>query len=79
MCVGVVGDELMCRVGPHAYDEALEQRGCREMTFTGKPMKGYVYVGEDGVRTKKELAQWIGLCLAFNGEAKAAKKKKKSQ
>lgn len=76
MCVGVVGDEMMCRIGPHVYGEALEKRGCREMVFTGKPMKGYVYVSEEGWKAKKDFDYWIGLCVAFNKEAKASKKKK---
>lgn len=77
MCVGVVGDELMCRIGPGAYHDALERPGCREMVFTGKPMNGYVFVGEAGLRTKKDLDYWIGLCVAFNEYAKSSKKTKK--
>lgn len=77
MCVGVVKDEMMCRIGPHVYEQVLEKDGCREMIFTGQPMKGYVFVSEDGMKTKKELDYWINLCLAFNSEAKATKKKKK--
>jgi hypothetical protein len=75
----VVKDEMMCRIGPDNYEAALEKRGCREMVFTGKPMKGYVYVSEDGMKTKKEFDHWIGLCLEFNSEAKAAKKKKSNK
>lgn len=75
MCIGVIGDEMMCRIGEEAYEAALEQRGCREMVFTGRPMKGYVYVAEEGMRSKKEFDYWIHLCLTFNPKAKAAKKK----
>jgi TfoX/Sxy family transcriptional regulator of competence genes len=77
MCAGVVGDELMCRIDHAVYEEALELPGCREMDFTGKPMKGYVFVSAEGMKTKKQLAYWIDLCLDFNKKAKAAKKKKK--
>ena len=77
MCVGVIKDDMMCRVGPDAYEAALEKTGCREMDFAARPMKGYVYVGEEGIRTKKELQYWIGLCLEYNKVAKAAKKKKR--
>lgn len=77
MCIGVVGDEMMCRIGPDAYEEALEQTGCREMVFTGKPMKGYVFVSTEGMRTKKQFESWIDRCIAFNAEAKASKKKKR--
>ena len=75
MCVGVIGNEMMCRVGPEAYEAALEIPGCREMDFAAKPMKGYVYVSEEATRSKKELQYWVDLCLAFNVHAKPAKKK----
>lgn len=77
MCVGVVKDEIMCRIGPDIYEEALEKDGCREMVFTGKPMKGYVFVSEEGIRTPKEFNYWLGLCLEFNKKAKASKKPNK--
>jgi len=76
MCVGIVKDEMMCRIDPALYEEALEKKGCREMVFTGKPMKGYVYASEEGMKTKKEFDYWINLCLEFNKKAKASKKKK---
>ena len=76
MCVGVVGDEMMCRIGSDAYEQALERKGCSEMVFTGKPMKGYVYVSEEGMKTKKDFEYWISLCVAFNAKAKASPKKK---
>ena len=76
MCVGVVKDEMMCRIDPDIYEEALEKKGCREMVFTGKPMKGYVFVSEEGMKTKKEFDYWINLCLEFNKKAKASKKRK---
>lgn len=77
MCVGVVKDEMMCRINPEIYEEALEKKGCREMVFTGKPMKGYVFVSEDGMKTEKDFEYWIDLSLEFNKIAKASKKKKK--
>lgn len=76
MCLGVVKEDMMCRIGPDVYYEALERMGCREMEFTGKPMKGYVYVSADGLRTKQDFDYWIQLCVDFNKTAKAAKKKK---
>jgi TfoX/Sxy family transcriptional regulator of competence genes len=77
MCVGVVKDEMMCRIDHAIYEEALEKTGCREMVFTGKPMKGYVFVNSEGMKTKKQFDYWISLCLTFNEKAKASKKKKK--
>ncbi|TDE15564.1 TfoX/Sxy family protein [Dyadobacter psychrotolerans] len=74
MCVGVAGDKLMCRIGKSMYNNALEKPGCEEMTFNGKPMNGYVYVNEDGMKNREDFNYWIGLCLKFNPEAKASKK-----
>lgn len=75
MCVGVVGDEMMCRIGEENYADALEQNGCREMVFTGRPMKGYVFVEESVLKTRKDFQYWVDLCLEFNPKAKMAKKR----
>ena len=75
MCIGVVKDEMMCRIDPEKQEEALSRRGCRPMDFTKKPMKGYVYVNEDGIKNKKDFDRWINMCLEFNSFAKASKKK----
>lgn len=77
MCMGVVKDEMMCRIDPEVYETALEKNGCREMVFTGKPMKGYVFISEEGMKTKKQFDYWVDLCLDFNKRAKSSKKKKK--
>jgi TfoX/Sxy family transcriptional regulator of competence genes len=75
MCVGVVKDEMMCRIDPDIYEEALKKRGCREMDFAGKPMEGYVYVSAEGMQTKEQFDYWINLCLEYNPKAKSSKKK----
>lgn len=75
MCIGVSNDEMMCRIGPDAYEQALERHGCREMVFTGRPMNGYVFVSNDGMKSEQEFRNWIDLCLAFNKVAKSSKKK----
>ncbi len=77
MCVGVVGDEMMCRIDPELDEVVLELPGCRPMDFTGRPMKGYVYVSTEGMRTQKAFDGWIRRCLDFNPKAKASKKKGK--
>ena len=75
MCLGIVKDELMCRIDPELNDEAVEKIGCRQMDFTGKLMKGYVLVNEEGRATAADFNYWVGLSLAFNDKAKASKKK----
>jgi TfoX/Sxy family transcriptional regulator of competence genes len=76
MCIGVVKDEMMCRIDPDKMEEALGRHGCREMDFNGKPMKGYVFVDETGIKNRVELNYWINLCLEFNPKAKSSRKKK---
>lgn len=65
MSCGVVGEELMVRVGPNGYEAALAEPGAREMDFTGRPLKGMVYVSADGIRTAKRLAFWVEKALRF--------------
>lgn len=74
MCVGVVKEEMMCRIDPDLMETVLEKTGCRQMDFTGRPMKGYVFVSEEGIQTKDDLNYWISLCLEFNPKAKASKR-----
>lgn len=76
MCVGILKDELMVRIDPEVYEMALQKKGCREMNFTGKPMKGFVFISPEGTSSKKDLDYWIDLALDFNKKAKASKKKK---
>jgi TfoX/Sxy family transcriptional regulator of competence genes len=77
MCVGIIKDELIARIDPDIYDEALEKPGCHPMDFTGKPMKGWVYISPEGIEKVKDLECWIGLALDFNKNAKASKNKRK--
>ena len=76
MCVGIIKDELMCRIDPEIQEVALSKTGCRIMDFTGRPMKGYVMVDEAGMKSKKDFDYWIELCLEFNKKAKSSKKRK---
>jgi TfoX/Sxy family transcriptional regulator of competence genes len=76
MCIGIIKDEMMCRIDPDVQEGALSKIGCRIMDFTGRPMKGYVMVDETGMRSKKDFDYWIGLCLEFNRKAKSSKKKR---
>jgi len=77
MCVGVEQERLMVRLDPAKYDEVIEKDGCKPMDFTGKVMKGFVFVDVDAVKTKKQLEYWITLALEYNKIAKSSKKKKK--
>ncbi len=76
MCIGVEKERLMLRLHPDQYDSYLEQEGAAPMEFTGRPMKGYIWLYEEGFNTKKKLQYWIEEALQFNPLAKASKKKK---
>ena len=67
MFVGVLGDALMARVGPEQYVDALRQPWAREMDFTGRPMRGYVFVAPNGFESGSGLDYWLMRSLAFVG------------
>jgi TfoX/Sxy family transcriptional regulator of competence genes len=77
MCVGILKDDLMARIDPSAYKTVLKKNGCREMDFTGRPMKGFVLISPDGTKTKEGLNYWIDLALEYNKTAKSSRKRKK--
>ena len=76
MCVGIIKDELMCRIDPTLHETAVEKIGCRTMNFTNRPMKCYVLIDENGMRTQKDFDYWIDIALDFNKKAKSSKRKK---
>jgi TfoX/Sxy family transcriptional regulator of competence genes len=65
MCVGIVGSDLMARVGKDAFDKALSAPHARPMDFTGKPSTGMVYVAPPGVKTIASLRKWVERALSF--------------
>ena len=67
MCCGIVGDKLMVRVGPDRYTAALAEPHTREMDFTGRPLKGMVYVAPAGLGDEAALAGWVGRAVEFTG------------
>ena len=77
MLAGIVKNELMARIGIDAYADALQKPGCKEMNFTGRAMKGYVFLDPSAIDMEEDLHYWIQLCLDFNPLAKASKKKVK--
>ena len=83
MCCGIHYDKkketdlLMARIGEVVSKKAMERTGCHPMDFTGRPMKGYVFITPNGFDSDVDLAYWIQLCIDFNPLAKASKKRKK--
>jgi hypothetical protein len=71
MAIGVNRDNLMVRVGPDAHEATLKLKHARPMDFTGRPMKGMVFVGPEGTATKKNLRAWVRRGLTFAGSLPA--------
>ena len=65
MCCGIVDETLMARVGPDQYLDCLELPYAREMDFTGKPLKGLIYVDPDGISEDQDLKAWVDRCMNF--------------
>jgi hypothetical protein len=66
MCCGVLGEDLMLRLGPEAAEAALEEDHVRPMDFTGRPMPGMVFAGPEAVADDGDLARWLERALEFN-------------
>ena len=77
MCVGVEKERLMVRLDPEIYEQALRRKGCVPMDFTGRPMRGFVFVNAKGYATERDLTVWLQLALAFNPKAKSSKQRAK--
>ncbi len=65
MCCGIVKDTLMARIGPTNYENCLSKEFASEMDFTGKVMKGMIYVAPEGIESDTNLAEWLKYCLDF--------------
>jgi len=72
MARGVLNDDLIVRVGPKKYKEALNLHFTREFDITGRTMKGWVMVSAEGRKKKQDLAGWVerGAALALSLPAK---------
>jgi len=79
MCVGISDDRLMVRLDPDEYDKALGRKGCVPMDFTGRPMRGFVFVTPAGTASHGDLELWIELALNFNPRAKASPRKPRTK
>ena len=65
MCCGVTGSDLMVRVGAEQYDDAISLPHARPMDFTGRPLKGFVYVDGEGLDTDENLKEWVNRSMKF--------------
>lgn len=75
MFAGILNKDLVVRVGKDANEQALQEPHTRPMDFTGKPMKGYIYVGPDGTKSTAHLRQWLTKGLNFVASLPPVKEK----
>ena len=75
MCVGIIKNSMMARIDPEIYETSIAKPNCRPMDFTGRPMKGWVFLEPEAIDLDADLNYWIQLALDFNPRAKATKKK----
>lgn len=65
MAVGIIGNDLMARVGADGYDEAIARPHAKVMAFTGRPMRGFILVDAKGIAKRAALKKWIDECVDF--------------
>lgn len=65
MCCGVIKNKLMARVGAEQYESSLLKPYTHTMDFTGKPLKGFIYVDPDGIESDEALEDWVNFCKDF--------------
>ena len=76
LCVTIGDNRIMCRVDPSLHDELIQKSGCSTVVMKGREYKGYIWVNESVLTTKKQIDYWVKLALDFNPKAKATIKKK---
>ena len=76
LCVSVGNNRIMCRVDPELHDELIQKPGCKTVVMKGRDYKGYIWIDELVLTTKKQIDYWVKLALDFNPKAKATVKKK---
>ena len=79
MFIGIAKDDLMVRVGPDRHDEALARPHVRAMDFTGRPMRGYVFVAPPGCRDARRLSAWVDWSATFVATVSKKPKRAKSR
>lgn len=77
MCISVGHKRLMCRIDPELHEAAIQRRGVRTVRMKGRAYRGFVYVREDAVVSKRDLEYWVKLCLDFNKRAKSSRRRRR--
>jgi hypothetical protein len=77
MCLGVDKEDIMLRCTPEMSDTLISKKGVRLFDLTGKPMKGWLLISPDGIKTQKDFDAWVKFALDENKKVAETKKSKK--
>lgn len=77
MLMGVDKDDVMLRCEPQRTDELLSKKGARPFDLTGKPMKGWLLVSAEGIKSKKDFDFWVATAIEANKTATTTARKKR--
>ena len=77
MCINAGKSRLMFRFDPAIHEKAVKRKGCQTVIMKGREYKGYVYVGEEGIKSKEDFDFWIQLALDYNKVLKASQRASK--
>lgn len=75
MCCGVLNDDVVARIGAENYEQALREPHVRPMDFTGRSIKGYVYIGREGTKSSRGLQKWFDRSVAFTSSLKRKRRR----
>ncbi len=75
MCICINERDLLCRIGADGVATEVDAGNCRHMMMNGRTSKDYVYVELDTLHNLKDVDRWLDMCLAYNPQAKASKKR----
>ena len=76
MCCGIVGHDLMLRLGEEKAEAALKQKHVRPMDFTGRPMRGFLFIAPEAIDEDDDLGTWVQRCLDYNPRAPRSRKRR---
>ena len=79
MCLGINDARLMARTDPQRYVDFLAEPGAREMDFTGRPMKGFLFIEAEGIAEDDALGLWVERCLEYNPRAPRSRRRSRSK
>jgi len=78
LAIAARADRLMCRIDPSLQEAALKRAGSRVVLMRGRPMRGYLYVDAQSLRTNRALKYWVDRVLAYNESLSSARSRPRS-